>query len=305
MLLEPNPFENIVGKYFECQDEPPHGDSQCPALSMYMGGLVLNDVSGMWTCPLCYMSVGSEPDETDQMFDDDEDEGDAFEEVTQFVAEGADKLFVTFTDEQQAVVSRLTKIEEAIFKIGYINTKFAKYLETNQYYIVQEVRAKEISGEPLFQTKLLMPKILAVALHRYQGTVPDTHLKVLTNSPRSVRMIVKTLKTLEDNQDSNPLAEKIYYVGNSVGISNPILSVMFQQFERKGSPPNAVADQTTRAAAWIYLQARIANIKGITKTKLKSVPGVRSNALDRAVDSYQVFLANGNIQAEIVMETDD
>ena len=303
--MEQKPFESIVGKYFECKDDPPQPDSGCPALSMHMGGISLNTDTGEWICPRCYLVVGQDADNDDQMFDDDEDDGEAFEEVTQFVAEGADKLFVTFTDEQQATVARLTRIEQAIFKLGNINNKFATYLENNQYYIVKELRAKEISGEPAFQIKLLMPKIIAIAIHRSKLPLSDAHMRLLPVNPNSVRTILKTLESLEENSATNPLLEKMYYVGNSIGITTTVISIMFEQYEIAGSPPNIVPDITTRAAAWIYLKAKQSKIKKVTKAKLKAVPGVKKNALDRAIQSYDQFLANGNKPVEVVIDSDD
>ena len=108
-----------------------------PPLSMHMGGISLNTDTGEWICPRCYLVVEQDADNDDQMFDDDEDDGEAFEEVTQFVAEGADKLFVTSSLKMSNKIARLTRIDQAIFKLGNINNKFATYLENNQYYIVK------------------------------------------------------------------------------------------------------------------------------------------------------------------------
>ena len=97
----------------------------------------------------------------------------------------------------------------------------------------------------------------------------------------------------------------MYYIGNAIGISTTVISIMFEQYEIAGSPPNMVPDTTTRAAAWIYLKAKQTRSREVTKAKLKSVPGVKKNALDRAIHSYDQFLENGNKPVEVVSEIDD
>lgn len=301
--MERRPFETILGKYFECMDDPPQPDSGCPALSNYMGGIGLDNESGEWVCPLCFSVVQVEQDDGDQMFDDDEDDGEAFENDGTFTAEG-DRL-ITYTEEEQKRVERVRQVEKAVFKLGGINNRFAAYLEENMYYIVDEVRVREAASEPAFSGKLLLPKIIAVALHRSKLPLPEAHMRQAGINPALVRPMLKALSDISPSEDYNPFSNQVQYIGNGIGISTPILKVMIEQYEQVGSPPNRVADIATRAAAWIYIKSKDSGIKGVTKSKLKKVPGVKSNALDRAIESYEQVLENRNKPVEVVSEIDD
>ena len=301
--MERKPFETILGTYFECKDDPPQPESGCPALSNFMGGIELDSETGEWVCPLCYSVVQVEQDDGDQMFDDDEDDGEAFENDGTFTAEG-DRL-VRFTEEEDKRIQRVRQVEQAVFKLGGINNRFAAYLEENTYYIVDEVRVRESANEPAFSGKLLLPKLIAVALHRSKLPLPEVHMRQAGINPAMVRPMVRALEAVAPSEDYNPFSNQVQYVGNGIGISTPILKVMIEQYEQLGSPPNRVADPATRAAAWIYLKSKDSGIKGVTKTKLKKVPGVKSNALDRAIDSYAQFLENRNKPVEVVSEIDD
>lgn len=301
--MERKPFENILGPHFDCKDDPPQADSGCPALSNIMGGIELDSETGEWLCPLCYSVVHIEQDDEDQMFDDDEDDGEAFENDSTFTAEG-DRL-ITFTEEERLRITRVRQVESAIFKLSGINNKFAQYLEENTYYIVDEVRVREAANEPAFSGKLVLPKILAIAKHRSNLPLPDSEMRLIGVNPSLVRPMIKALQDVSQSENYDPFSNQLYYIGNAIGISNPILKVLIEQHEQVGRPPNRVPDPATRAAAWIYLKAKQTGIKGVTKTKLKSVPGVKKNALDRAIDSYDQFLENGNKPVEVVSEIDD
>lgn len=301
--MEQNPFESIVGKDFDCKNDPPRTDAECPALSMYMGGIELDSETGEWVCPYCYSVVQIEEDTDDDLFDDDDEEGETFENEVEFVAEG-DKL-IEQTDEERARIRRQRRLEEIIFKLGGVNNKLAAFIDNNMYYIIDELRVRESAGEPAFSGTLLTPKLVAIIKHRYPNPIPNSHIQLLGVSMNQIREMLDALEETDDSEPMNRFAEKIFYVGGAVGVDRNILSVMLEQHEKAGRPPNKVKDETTRAAAWIYIKAKASNIKGLTKTKLKSVPGVKKNALDRAIDSYEQFLANGNKPVEIVESIDD
>ena len=89
-------IREYIGSTLIAKNDPPRPDSGCPALSNIMGGIELSDSeTGEWLCPLCYSVVHIEQDDGDQMFDDDEDDGEAFENDSTFTSEG-DRL-ITFT----------------------------------------------------------------------------------------------------------------------------------------------------------------------------------------------------------------
>ena len=69
------------------------------------GGIELDSETGEWLCPLCYSVVHIEQDDGDQMFDDDEDDGEVFENDSTFTSEG-DRL-ITFTKEERLRIAEL------------------------------------------------------------------------------------------------------------------------------------------------------------------------------------------------------
>ena len=267
-----------------------------------MGGISLNNETGEWVCPLCYSIVKQESGEDDDLFDDDEDEEEAFDNDEVFVAEG-DKL-IQQTSEEKALITRRATVENIVFKLAGINNKLASYMDKNIFYIVDQVRFRELSGDPAFSGKVVLPKILAVALHESKIPLSDKGIRTIGGNPNKVRAIMKSLETTVEDPGST-MSKKMLYVGKAVGMSEAIIEIMIEQYATAGQPPNRVSDEYTRAAAWLYLKSKQANIKGITKTKLKLVPGVKKNALDRAVESYKLFLENGNKPVEGVDTTDD
>ena len=267
-----------------------------------MGGISLNDETGEWVCPLCYSIVKQESGEDDDLFDDDEDEEEAFDNDEVFVAEG-DKL-IQQTSEEKALITRRATVENIVFKLAGIDNKLASYMDRNIFYIVDQVRFRELSGDPAFSGKVLLPKILAVALHESKIPLSDRNIRAIGGNPTIVRQILRSLTTSVEKVDSE-INKKMLYVGKSVGLSEAVIEIMIEQYAIAGQPPNRVGDEYTRAAAWIYLKSKQSKLKGITKSKLKSVPGVKKNALDRAVESYKLFLENGNKPVEGVDTTDD
>ena len=297
--MESNPFADIVGLDFECVDNPPKQPASCPAQSWSSGGLRRNDDTGEWWCPVCYAVVGTDSGEEDDFFDDDEDEGDAFDNDEDYVAEG-DKP-ITFTPEQRLRNDRDTTIERIVERLSEVNTKFAIYLDANRYIIVDYLRVLEVQGEPAFDGNTnLAPKLISVAMHLSNLPLDDSQVRLAGATPTRVRTMLNVLKTLKANDSTrSPIVEKMFYVGNAVGVSDQVVSLIAEQYEAAGAPPNRVPDDTTRAAAWLHIQASNAGIR-VTKSALKKVPGVRQNALDRAIDSYKDFLSNSNKAVESV-----
>jgi len=292
------PFADIAGIDFECQGNPPRAIASCPATSFTMGGLQFDDESGEWTCPLCYAMVGRDAADEDTLFDDDEDEGDAFDNDEDFIAEG-DRT-VTFTDEERLRITRDNSIERMVSRLSPVVPKFAIYMERNRYALVDQLRMLEEQGEPNFAGRYVAPKLIALAIHESKTPLDDSQLKLAGVSPTRVRSLLDTLSTLSANSSSrSPMVEKLYYVGNGLGINDQLIEVMVEQLAEAGPLPNRERDETTKAAAWIYIQSKNAGLR-VTKKALKDIPGVRKNSLDRAIDSYNETLRNRNKAAESV-----
>jgi len=117
--LDSNPYEDIVGRYFSCQDDPPLELVDCPAGSRVVGynGPVFNVNTGAWSCPICYALVGRDNEEGDELFDEDEEE--AFDNDEDYIAEG-DRI-QDQTEEESIRVTRYRAIEEIVETLGSIN----------------------------------------------------------------------------------------------------------------------------------------------------------------------------------------
>jgi len=299
--LVSNPFKDIVGPDFPCADNPPAQDEDCPALSMAQGGLQFDPESGEWTCPRCLAVCGidNEPlDFEDDMFDDEEE---AFDNDEVYVAEGAQ--IQDQDDEARARVGRIRAAEMIVAQIAPANRDFARFVDINQYLIIDRLRMFESQGEPIFeQTKSLIVKVLAVAIHMSGKALDDSQIRLTNANPTRVRAILTILSSLDANKARlDPVVEKMFYVGNAVSLPDPVVKIYVEQYERLSPIPNREPDETTRAAAWIFIQAKHSKIKSVTKTALKKVPGVKQNALDRAVDSYLKFLSNKDKPVEGVV----
>ena len=288
-----SPYESIVGRFFECKDDPPLPLSKCPSWTRMNSGPVFDDTTGEWSCPLCYALVGRDNEEGEELFDDDEEA--AFDNDEDYTAEG-DRI-QDQTDEEKLRVTRYRAIEEIVDTLSGINPKFATYLSTQQYNIVDQLRVLEEARETLFEAgtgRGVKPKIIALAIFMSNTTLPTQQLRLLGIRQNAVDSRLKILRALSNNDSElSPMSEKIYFVGKSVGLSKPILDIMIEQYEEIGLLPNIEPNWSVRAAAWIYLSAKKSNIKGITKTKLVSnVVAVSKNPLDRAVNSYKMNLQN-------------
>ena len=302
-----NPYEDIVGRYFDCKSDPPLPRLRCPSLTQLTNysGPTLDSFTGEWTCPLCLIVVQVESDEDGEIFDDDEDE--AFDNDEDYIAEG-DRI-QDQTDEEKIRVTRLRAIEELVEALFVINPRFATNLSTNQYLIVDRLRILEEAQETGFETgtgKPVKPKIIALTMHMYRIPLSPTQLRMVGLREASITQRLRVLKDLESNDGGfSPTVEQIYYVGKSIGLSKVILDIMVEQYEEVTPLPNREPSKPTRAAAWIYIKAKESKIKGITKSKLKSVPTVKSNALDRAIESYLDNLQNRIKPVEGVVTIDD
>ena len=305
--MDLNRYESIVGRYFECASDPPRELRKCPAMSRLPGynGPTFDSDTGEWTCPLCLSLVTRDNEEEEELFDDDEEA--AFDNDESYIAEG-DRI-QDQTDEQGLRVTRDSELEKLAEAIMPVNPKFGKALILNRYSIVDHLRILEEANETGFEVgvgKAVKPKLLAVAIFLTNIQLSSTQIRLLGVRPNALAPRLNILKALSvNNSELSPIVEQMYYVGKSVGISKVVIDIMVEQYEEIGGLPNKEPDETTKAAAWIYLKSKDANIKGITKTKLKKVPTVKSNALDRAIDSYTVNLQNRIKPVEGVLLTDD
>ena len=289
-----NPYESIVGKYFECKSDPPRATVACPLKSQVPGysGPELDNFTGEWTCPLCLGIANVDNDEDSEMFDDDEDE--AFDNDEDFTSEG--DSIQDQTDEQKIRVTRLRNIEELVVNLLPVNPPFARYLSINQYSIVDNLRILEEAQESGFimgTGKLVKPKIIALAVHQSGIVITPTQLRMIGLRESAISQRLRILASLQPNDSSaSPFIQKIHFIGKSIGLSTVVLDIMVEQYEEIAPIPNREPDESTRAAAWIFIKGKESKLKGITKKSLKTVPSVKANSLDRAIESYKANIQN-------------
>jgi hypothetical protein len=262
------------------------------------------DNNGIYYCPLCYSQLSVEVVVEDDLFDDDEDDIEAFDSAGEiFVAEGISVQ--NQTPEEKKVIDRLQAIEEINFTLELLDVKLASFMAVNSYEIVSRLRTLEYAGEPAFakEGESLAPKILAVAAHMANRGIDDATLRKLNVRTSTYNNKLRVLRILYSNKGQSVISEKIRYVGNAINLSKGIIDVIVEQYE-ENPLPNSEPDPSTRGAAFIYIKARQAGIK-VTKTSLKNVPGVMKNALDRAIKSYEGVIRKGNNRDEDEVEIDE
>jgi len=299
--LGSNPFEDIVGADFSCLKEPPLSPDKCPGSSFTQGGPRLDDEIGEWYCPTCGAVFDTDEAPEDEFFDDDEDE--AFDNDEEFVAEG-DRL-IRQTPEEKARVDRYNALNSLSADLGPINLRLSMYMEANATMIIDTLRELELGKEPAFGGRLLKPKVLAVSLFMTKRRLDAETYRIIKVNQRTVDIMLRALTLLRPSVgDSDPMSENIRFVGNTLNLPPGIITIVTEQYEEAGRPPNRETDWRTRAAAWIYLMTKDIGLQ-VTKAKLKAVGGVKKNAFDRAVESYEVSMANRNKDDEGVELLDD
>ena len=267
---------------------------------------MFNSDTGEWSCPLCYALLSRDNEEEEEFFDDDEEA--AFDNDEDYTAEG--ERIQDQTDEERIRVTRYRTIDSIIDVLGGINPKFSRFLNEQQYNIVDQLRVLEDSQETLFEARTgvpVKPKIIALTTFMSNITLSSQELRLLGIKPAAVESRLRILRALSSNDsEQSPMVEKMYFVGKSIGLSKPIIDIMIEQYEEVGMLPNIEPDWTVRAAAWIFLTAKDSSIKGVTKTKLVSnVLAVKKSSLDRAIESYKKNLQNRIKPVEGVLLSDD
>ena len=296
-----NPFEDIVGVDFSCLKEPPLSPDKCPGSSFTQGGPQLDNDIGEWYCPACGVVFDTDEAPEDEFFDDDEDE--AFDNDEDFVAEG-DRL-VRQTPEEKARVDRYNALNSLSADLGPINLKLSMYMESNATMIIDALRELELGGEPAFDGRLLKPKVLAVTLFMTKRRLDAETYRIIKVNQSTTESMIRALNALRPSAgEGDPMSDNIRFVGNTLNLPPGVITIVIEQYEEAGRPPNREADWRTRAAAWIYLMTKDLGLK-VTKSKLKAVGGVKKNAFDRAVESYESTMANRNKDDEGVELLDD
>ena len=301
-----SPYESIVGRFFECRDDPPLPLNQCPSWTQLGTGPMFNPDTGEWSCPLCYALLSRDNEEEEEFFDDDEEA--AFDNDEDYTAEG--ERIQDQTDEERIRVTRYRTIDSIIDVLGGINPRFSRFLNEQQYNIVDQLRVLEDSQETLFEARTgvpVKPKIIALTTFMSNIRLSPQELRLLGIKPAAVESRLRVLRALSSNDsEQSPMVEKMYFVGKSIGLSKPIIDIMIEQYEEVGMLPNIEPDWTVRAAAWIFLAAKESSIKGVTKTKLVSnVLVVKKSSLDRAIESYKKNLQHRIKPVEGVLLSDD
>lgn len=289
--MDSNPFKHIVGSDFWCQAEPPKRDTECPCIGGKQGGPQVTD-AGLFYCPACFSTVGAEPGDDSELFDEEDDEEVAFADGVVFIAEG-DRI-QDRTGEEDLLVARLSKIEELASKLEIPDNATALFMIMNDYLIAQTLRNLELSEEPLFRVNTaLSPKILAISSFLNNKPISINVLRAINVNPAPVQACLRSLNIIIPGSEKKaPIVEAIRYVCNALDIPSPIVDKIVEQYE-ENPLMNSETDITTRAAAFVYIKLRQANFP-TTKNSLKNITGVKKNALDRAIESYQSQMRKDN-----------
>ena len=261
----------------------------------------MDDDFGEWFCPSCGAVFDLDEAPENEFFDDDEDE--AFDNDEVFVAEG-DRVIVQ-TAEDKARVDRYNALNELSAEIGPFNEKLSRKMESTATEIIDLVRQMEINREPAFGGKLLKPKLLGVSLFLFKERLDARVYRTLRVNQNTTEACVKSLNLLRPRAgDPDPVVDNIRFIGNALNLPPGVITIAIEQYEESGRPPNREEDYRTRAAAWLYLMTQSLKL-GVTKAKVKNIGGVKQNAVDRAIESYGIFLAKRNKQDEGVEMLDD
>ena len=293
-MLDSNPFKHIVGNNFPCAAEPPLRDKDCPCIGGALGGPQTTD-DGVQYCPACLVTVGLEPGDDMELFDEDDDEEAAFAEGIIFVPEG--ERIQNRTREEDLMIKRLDKIHSLASALEISDNKTAVFLVNNDYHIAQTLRNLELSKEPLFKINdAIAPKILAIV--SFQNRPISTNvLRSVNVNPTAVAACLRSLRIIIPGaKEGNPITEAIRYIGNATDTPKPIVDKIIEQYE-ENPLMNIESNNTVRGAAFVYLKLRQAGYP-VTKAKMKNIPGVEKNALDRAIRSYEDQMRNGNNRVE-------
>jgi hypothetical protein len=294
-MLGSNPFSHIVGNDFPCAAEPPKLDSECPCIGGKLGGPQLTE-AGYFYCPACFSTVGLESGDDLELFDEEDDEESSFAAGEVFIAEG-DRI-QDRTGEEGLMVIRVDKIHALASELEIPDNSTAVFMIMNDFLIAQTLRNLELSNEPLFKINTaLSPKILSITSFLNKKPISDNILRKLKVNPTAVHACIRSLRIISPGlEEAPPMIEAIRYVGNALDLPKPIVDIIVEQYV-DNPLYNREPEIITRAAAFVYIRLRQANLP-ITKSKLKNIPGVGKNAVDRAIDSYRSQMRNGNNRVE-------
>jgi len=279
-----NKSADILGKDFECRDDPPQRG--CPLMAGVSPHISLD--TGEAQCTLCYRVVGQETSDDEQVFDDDIiDEEEAASLDMKFVAE-VDKIQVDQTDEEKAIIRRKNAISEIISLIIPIDMKYAEYMSDNQDAILTMLGELEDADIDGFQIgKNIRPKVLAVASHMKKSLPNSKALKALEVKTNQILQRKSFLDKTYTSRIDNTISIEINNIGQTLDLPKPIISKAIDMYE-KDLPPNKEPKDRVKAAAWLY-----SYLKKKTDDKPKKadfyLPGISRNAFNRAVSSYEPY----------------
>lgn len=289
-MSESRILDAILGSNFHCIEEPE--EPACPNIKNRKGP-VLNQKTGEWVCPLCYLVVGQESAHEDDLFDDDSDDAQAAEEIeSAYTAEGDRVIDQRPSDKLR--VRRLNTLNKALPIVMKYDTDFAIYLSNNNYEIISKVMELEESKEPTFSTRALLPKIIAVGAFMKKVTPSSQLLKELKIKDREIINKMDALRKIEEPYRTNTIQKYIQFIGESLNTPKVIIESAIESYEIE-RPKNSVLSQKVRAAAWLYLQAKRANFK-IKKGDIQKIRGVSRQAFNQALSSYEEQKQNTNIK---------
>lgn len=299
IISEQNKYADILGLDFTCKKEPPlemKWPGGCPNSNDGPGPELMTD-TGEQVCRKCGRIVGQQSGLDDDMVDDDPlDEEDAdYKGESAYVSEGTMKK--DFTAEEQRSVDRRDKIIEINFVIQGLDKDFSIYLAENESYIVTTLMELENANEPEFITKMLVPKIIAVASYLFHRQPNAEAFKALKEKfprqgikPADIDRRVRSLQSIKEPYIDNEIQRNIISIAKSLDIPETIYQPAIENFEKE-RPTNSVPNDKVRAAAWLYLQTIKTGYK-VNKGDFYKIPGISRSNFNKAHDSYIINMRN-------------
>ncbi len=284
-MLESNKYIDILGD-IDCQSDDTSENMKCPLWSDE--GPTLDEVTGEYTCPLCFMSLGFQIDDSVGFIDDDPDDEDPSSQP--IVVREADNKDWTSIQQQQVAIRRA--IDEVTSVIAKYDVKLAyKLSETNfQYEIVNKVRTLRRNKVPLFTGGDFKPMILAVALHILSKEIPSKAYQELRGVKVDLVMDMRRALRLIDNPDENSeLESNFVMIGRKTDIPEAIVSAALESYMKRRLP-NEVDNPKALVCAWLFLEAKRMGAKTTKKVFYENIPGVSPTLLRKAIQSYTLAL---------------
>ena len=299
IISEPNKYADILGLDFECQREPPLEPTYptgCPNFNDGPGPELMVD-TGEQICRRCGKKLGQDSGLDDDLVDDDPlDEEDAeYQGTSDYTPEGG--KIMDFTPEEGRRNDRRDKIIEINLVIGSLDKEFSIYLADEEIYIVTTLMELESAKVPEFITKMLVPKIIAVASYLFHRQPNKEALNALKKEfptqgikPAHIDKRIKSIQNIKEPHVDNEMERNMISIAKSLDIPETIYQPAIENFEKE-RPMNSVPNVKVLAAAWLFMQT-IKTGYQINKGDFYNIPGISRTNFNKAHSSYIVNIRN-------------